>query len=147
MKQLTLSDVIGAMSDTPKPIGDRLEALGLEKTEFEGKFSQEILAMAVYGASFLKFLQDNAGILSIDERIPAQPLPADFKNPFDDEVRSIEERLIEIGMSREETTGMFGQDVLGLKLNGDEFQTFISQNQDKFLSQLEKLATQGGGNG
>lgn len=146
MKQLTLSDVISAMSDTPKPIGERLAVLGLDRSNFEGKFSREILAMAVYGASFLKFLQDNAGVLEIDERIPAQPLPADFKNPFDDEVRSIEERLVEIGMSREEASGMFGQDVLGLKLNGDEFQTFISQNQDKFLSQLEKLATQGGGN-
>lgn len=145
MKQLSLSDVITATADTPKPIGERLAALGLDRSEFEEKFSREILSMAVYGASFLKFLQENADKLG-DDRIPAQPLPADFKNPFDDEVRSIQERLVEIGMSREEASGMFGQDVLGLKLNGDEFQTFISQNQDKFLSQLEKLATQGGGN-
>lgn len=147
MKQKTFSNLIDALSDAPIPIGDRLEALGLSRDEFEKKFSKELLLMPVYGSSFLKFLQDNKDTLGSNEGIPAQPLPTDYKNPFEDESSPVRTRLSELGLSDGETSSMFTKDVLDLSVTGTEFQDFIVNNQDKFLGQLEKLATKGVKNG
>ncbi len=144
MKQLTLVDVISALADEPKTIGDRLEALGLSSEELKGKFSKEILTTSVYGSSFTKFLQDNADKLAdVDRGIPAKELPPDFKNPFDGESKSVGQRLDELGVKKKDVEAMFGDDVLNLNLSGEEFQDFIVQHQNKFLGQLEKLATRG----
>ena len=144
MKQVTLSDVIEALKDQPITIGERLEALGLSREELKGKFSKEILETAVYGSSFAKFLQDNADKLAgFDRGIPAKELPPDFKNPFDDENRSVGQRLDELGIKKKDVEAMFGDDVLNLNLTGEEFQDFIAKHQNKFLGQLEKLASKG----
>src|SRR3990167_3354645 len=76
MNQITLDKVLDALKDEPISIGDRLLLLGLSKDEIKGKFSPDVLNTAVYGSSFLKFLQDNAKILAdLDRGIPAQELP------------------------------------------------------------------------
>src|SRR3990167_1699547 len=83
MKQLTIDQVLEALGDEPKSIGDRLTSLGFTKEEIKDKFSSDVLNTAVYGSSFLKFIQDNKQILAdLDRGIPAKELPADFKNPF-----------------------------------------------------------------
>lgn len=148
MKQPTLKNIIDALRDEPVSIGERLEDLGLDEEEVKGKFSKDILETAVYGSSFAKFLQDNADKLSdVDRGIPAQELPVNFKNPFDDETRSVARRLDELGIKRKDVEAMFGDDVLNLNLTGDEFQDFIVKHQNKFLGQLEKLATKGAKHG
>ena len=144
MKQLTLSNVIEALKDEPASIGERLEALGLSKDDLGKNFSADVLNTAVYGSSFLKFLQDNTDKLAgFDRGIPAKELPEDYKNPFDNHNRPITQRLTELGVDIKEIKKMFGNDVLNLSVNGEEFQNFIVQNQDKFLGELEKLATKG----
>src|SRR3989344_8486149 len=86
MNQITLDKVLGALKDEPVSIGDRLLLLGLSKDEIKEKFSPDVLNTAVYGSSFLKFLQDNKGILAeVDRGIPAKELPKDYKNPFANE--------------------------------------------------------------
>lgn len=147
MKQKTFGNLIEALSDEPKPIGERLEALGLEREAFEKLFSKELLLTPVYGSSFLKFLQDNKDSLSMDDEIPAQPLPQDYKNPFEEESSTIRTRLSELGLSEKDVDSLFDKDVLGLNLTGGEFQDFIINNQDKFLGKLQELATKGGKNG
>ena len=144
MKQLTLSNVIEALKDEPASIGERLEALGLSKDDLGKNFSADVLNTAVYGSSFLKFLQDNTDKLAgFDRGIPAKELPPDFKNPFDDENRSVGQRLDELGIKKKDVEAMFGDDVLNLNLTGEEFQDFIAKHQNKFLGQLEKLASKG----
>ncbi|KKS04210.1 hypothetical protein A2W45_01425 [Candidatus Curtissbacteria bacterium RIFCSPHIGHO2_12_41_11] len=144
MKQLTIDQVLEALGDEPKSIGDRLTSLGFTKEEIKDKFSSDVLNTAVYGSSFLKFIQDNKQILAdLDRGIPAKELPADFKNPFDGEQRTLAQRLDELGISQKELKGLFADDTLGLNLNGEEFQDFIVQNQDKFLGRLGKLAMKG----
>ena len=101
MKQLTLSDVILAFRDEPTAIVDRLQALGLDAKALEGKFSKELLSTQVLGSSFLKFLQDNLEILGVEEAIPAQELPADYKNPFEKSGAKIGDRLIALGLGDE----------------------------------------------
>lgn len=148
MKQITLDQVLDALKDEPASIGDRLLSLGLTKEEIEGKFSPDVLNTAVYGSSFLKFLQDNKGILAeVDRGIPAKELPKDYKNPFSNESDSVAEKLEQLGIDKKEVRRMFGDDVLNLSVNGEEFQNFIVQNQDKFLGELERLATKGGKHG
>ena len=147
MKQLTLSNVISALKDEPITIGERLEALGLSREELKGKVSKEILETAVYGSSFAKFLEDNADKLTeVDRGIPALELPSDFKNPFDKEPKTVGMRLSELGIKKQDVGEMFGDDVLNLNLTGNEFQDFIVKHQNKFLGQLEKLATKGAAN-
>lgn len=148
MNQITLDKVLDALKDEPVSIGDRLLALGLSKDEIKGKFSPDVLNTAVYGSSFLKFLQDNAKILAgLDRGIPAKELPKDYKNPFDNQAGTVAEKLDQLGIDKKEVTEMFGDDVLNLSVNGEEFQNFIVQNQDKFLGELERLATKGAKHG
>ncbi len=137
MKQLTLTEVLKSLDEGATPIGERLESLGFSAEELAGIFSDEILQAAVYGSSFLKFLNDNKSKLSFDEDIPAEELPADFKNAFDDGGMTIGERLAAMDV---DTGEMFGADILNLNVNGDEFQDFLLQNQDRFLAKLEELA-------
>lgn len=145
MKQKQLKNLIGALSDEPKAIGFRLEELGFDPQEVSEKFSEELLLMPVYGSSFIKFLQDNRKAFENDPVIPADPLPVDFKNPFDQKSMSIGDRLAELGL--ENRNSMFSKDVLSLQVSGDEFQDFISKNQAKFIGELGKLAEQGGTDG
>ena len=148
MKQITLDKVLDALKDEPVSIGDRLLLLGLSKDEIKEKFSSDILNTAVYGSSFLKFLQDNAKILAdLDRGIPAKELPEDYKNPFADEPDTVGDKLTQLGIDKKEVHKMFGDEILNLSVNGEEFQNFIAQNQDKFLGELEKLATKGTKNG
>src|SRR3989344_1870149 len=144
MKQITLDKVLDALKDEPVSIGDRLLLLGLSKDEIKEKFSSDILNTAVYGSSFLKFLQDNKGILAeVDRGIPAKELPKDYKNPFANEPGTVAEKLDQLGIDKKEIHKMFDDNVLNLSVNGEEFQNFIAQNQDKFLGELERLATKG----
>ena len=148
MNQITLDKVLDALKDEPVSIGDRLLLIGLSKDEIKGKFSPDVLNTAVYGSSFLKFLQDNKGILAeFDRGIPAKELPKDYKNPFADESSTVREKLNQLGIDKKEIHKMFGDDVLSLSVNGEEFQNFIVQNQGKFLGELEKLATKGAKHG
>ena len=148
MNQITLDKVLDALKDEPVSIGDRLLLLGLSKDEIKEKFPSEILNTAVYGSSFLKFLQDNKGILAeVDRGIPAKELPKDYKNPFDDTAGTVAQKLDQLGIDKKEIHKMFGDDVLSLSVNGEEFQNFIVQNQGKFLGELEKLATKGAKHG
>ena len=148
MNQITLDKVLDALKDEPVSIGDRLLLLGLSKDEIKEKFSSDILNTAVYGSSFLKFLQDNAKILAdLDRGIPAKELPKNYKNPFDNEAGTVSEKLDQLGIDKKEVHKMFGDDVLNLSVNGEEFQNFIAQNQNKFLGELEKLATGGAKHG
>ena len=146
MKQKTLSDIIGALSDEPKPIGDRLEALGLEREDFSKKFSKELMATNVYGSSFLKFLEDNKQVLASGDQIPAQPLPENYQNPSAEETSPVKTRLSELGISGKDASSVLPKDVLDLSVTGSEFQDLIVANQDKFLGHLEKLALKGGKN-
>ena len=143
MKQLTLSSVIGAMSDEPKTIGERLASLGVNQEVYQKHFSADILGIVVYGSSFLKFLQDNAKLLAFDEEIPAQVLPVDFKNPFNEQLHKVGERLDALNIGDKEAKAMFGDDVLNLSVTGAEFQNFLIQNQDKFFQALDKLVGKG----
>lgn len=144
MKQVTIDQVLDALKDEPVSISDRLLLLGLSKDEIKGKFSPDVLNTAVYGSSFLKFLQDNKGILAkVDRGIPAKELPKDYKNPFDNQAGTVAEKLDQLGIDKKEIHKMFGDEVLNLSVNGEEFQNFIVQNQDKFLGELERLATKG----
>ena len=144
MNQITLDKVLDALKDEPVSIGDRLLLLGLSKDEIKKKFSSDILNTAVYGSSFLKFLQDNKNLLAdLDRGIPAKELPKDYKNPFDNQAGTVAQKLDQLGIDKKEVKEMFGDDVLNLSVNGEEFQNFIVQNQDKFLGELERLATKG----
>lgn len=143
MKQLSLSELTAALSDEPKTIGERLEMLGITREDTAGVIPDDALALSVYGSSFLKFLQENAGKLEV-EGIPAEELPADYINPFDDNGLTIGDRLKALDLNEAEVNSMFSPEALGVVVNGDEFQDFILQNQDKFLDKLEKLATAGG---
>lgn len=147
MNQITLDKVLDALKDEPVSIGDRLLTLGLSKDEIKEKFSSDVLNTAVYGSSFLKFLQDNKGILAeVDRGIPAKELPKDYKNPFDNQAGTVAEKLDQLGIDKKEIHKLFGDEILNLSVNGEEFQNFIVQNQDKFLGELERLATKGAKN-
>src|SRR3990167_1078643 len=148
MNQITLDKVLDALKDEPVSIGDRLLLLGLSKDEIKEKFSADVLNTTVYGSSFLKFLQDNKGILAeVDRGIPAKELHKDYKNPFDNEAGTVADKLDQLGLDKKEIHKMFGDEVLNLSVNGEEFQNFIVQNQDKFLGELERLATKGAKHG
>ena len=148
MNQITLDKVLDALKDEPVSIGDRLLLLGLSKDEIKKKFSSDILNTAVYGSSFLKFLQDNKNLLAdLDRGIPAKELPKDYKNPFDNQAGTVAQKLDQLGIDKKEVKEMFGDDVLNLSVNGEEFQNFIVQNQDKFLGELGRLATKGAKHG
>lgn len=145
MKQKALKDVVVAFDDKARSIKDRLLVLGLGAKALENLFSADLLSMQVYGSSFLKFLQENAGKLDYDGKIPAEPLPTDFKNPFEEGSMSVGDRLGELGLVNLDS--LFSGDVLNVKVNGDEFQTFVSSNQSKFIGEMERLAGLGGQNG
>src|SRR3990167_7877797 len=148
MNQITLDKVLDALKDEPVSIGDRLLLLGLSKDEIKEKFSPDVLNTAVYGSSLLKFLQDNKNLLAdLDRGIPAKELPKDYKNPFDNQAGTVAQKLDQLGIDKKEVKEMFGDDVLNLSVNGEEFQNFIVQNQDKFLGELGRLATKGAKHG
>ncbi len=142
MKQLTISSVVDAFADEPISIGDRLEILGVPKSEQAKKFSASLLKTQVYASSFVKFLADNSSL--IDDKIPAKELPADYKNPFDSSGQTVRDRLDALGISAGDYQEMFDNNTLDLSLTGVEFQDFILNNQDRFLGKLEKLANLGG---
>ena len=129
MKQKTLSDIIGALSDEPKPIGDRLEALGLEREDFSKKFSKELMATNVYGSSFLKFLEDNKQVLASGDQIPAQPLPENYQNPFAEETSPVKTRISELGISGNYVSSVVPTDALDVSGTGSEFQNLIEPTQ------------------
>lgn len=131
------------MRDEPATIGDRLSELGVDETA-KKKFSSEVLAANVYGTSFLKFLQDNRGKLGLADEIPAEKLPDDFVNAFDDGEETLERRLVASGFSKADAQEMFDDDALGLYLSGDEFQDFLEKNRDTFIGGIKKLAGVGG---
>src|SRR3990167_6458038 len=148
MNQITLDKVLDALKDEPVSIGDRLLLLGLSKDEIKKKFSSDILNTTVYGSSFLKFLQDNKNLLAdFDRGIPPKELPKDYKNPFENETGTVADKLDQLGIDKKEVHKMFGDDVLNLSVNGEEFHNFIVQNQDKFLGELGRLATKGAKHG
>jgi hypothetical protein len=143
MKQLTLTDVLKALGDEPRSIGDRLKSLGLTLDEIKGKFSDEVLGMIVYGSSFLRFLHDNSQAFLLDEPIAAKPLPADFQNPFDEKLRSIGDRLKNLDVSSETTKKIFSKDTLNLKVSGDEFQDFLLSHQDTLTNNITEIIGKG----
>lgn len=144
MKQKSIRNILDAFSDKPAPIGERLEAIGISKKELEGKFSKELLSMDVYGSSFVKFLQDNRDVLVENDVVEGKPLPSDFVNPFDDSLMTIGSRLSLLGVVGKD--GLFSKDVLNLQVSGDEFQSFIAQNQEKFIREIGRMAGLGGQN-
>ncbi|MBI3341627.1 hypothetical protein HY024_00730 [Candidatus Curtissbacteria bacterium] len=139
MKQLSLTELTSALSDDPKTIGERLEILGITKEDTAGKIPDDALGLTVYGSSFLKFLQDNASKLEV-EGIPAEKLPADYVNPFDEKNLTIGERLKALDIKDEDVDAMFSAEALSVNVSGNEFQDFILQNQEKFLSKIQELA-------
>ncbi len=140
MKPLTLTDVLESLDDKPASIGTRLEGLGLTAEELAGVFSKDILETSVYASSFIKFLNDNKDKLSFEQDIPAAELPADFKNAFEDEGMTIGDRLAAMDV---DTGSTFSQEILGLSVNGEEFQDFLLKNQDKFFALMENLPAGG----
>lgn len=140
MKQPTLGNIISALADEPATIAQRLLTLGLDQSEFEGKFAPDVLNLSVYGSSFLKFLQDNADKLQVDGNIPQEALPEDYKNGFAEEGMPVFDRLVGLGLSDEEAKGLFSADVLATTLSGKEFQDLLVANQDKLMGKLEELA-------
>lgn len=138
MKQLTLDELIDALGDKPASIGDRLGMLGVEEDVID-KFPEELLGTKVYGTSFLKFLADNKNKLKESAKIPANPLPADFVNAFDDGEMTLEKRLEASGLPRKTIEEMFLKETLNLELNGDEFQQFINDHRDRFIGGLQKM--------
>ena len=138
MKQLTLDTIISGLRDEPVSIRDRLSTLGVDAEAF-ASFSDELLDTKVYGTSFLKFLQDNKAKLSINQEIPAKPLPEGFKDAFEDEEETLENRLVAAGFPKEDLTKTFGADTLKLSLSGQEFTDFIEQNPDKFLAGIKNM--------
>ena len=139
MKQLTLDSIIEGLPDEPISIGDRLTTLGVEEDTLS-TFSKELLETVVYGSSFLKFLQENKHKLGINEEIPAEALPEDFKDAFEDKEETLENRLVAAGFPKEDLGSIFGQDTLKLSLTGQEFTAFIEKNPDKFLAGIKNLA-------
>jgi len=140
MKQLSLNELTGALVDTPKTIAERLEILGFAREDLAGKFPEDVLDLSVYGSSFLKFLQDNATKLEVEESVAPEALPEDFKNAFADETMTIGERLRALDIEENDIHDMFSPEALNVEVSGDEFQDFIVQNQDKFLDKLDKLS-------
>lgn len=141
MKQLTLAEIAAAFEDKPSSIGERLAILGIDKKTASGLFSKELLATSVYGASFLKFFQENSAKLGFDDdKIPPEKLPDDFVNPYDDAPKTVDQRLSEVGLADEDKSTMFDPDTLNLTVSGDEFTDFLVKNQKKLLGKLEQLA-------
>lgn len=139
MKQLTLDTIIDGLTDAPISIRDRLTALGVEEDTLS-TFSRELLDTVVYGSSFLKFLQENRDKFGINEEIPAEALPEDFKDAFEDSNETLENRLVAAGFSKEDLSSIFDEDTLKLSLTGQEFTAFIEKNPDKFLAGIKNLA-------
>ena len=147
VKQLSLNELTNALSDQPKSIGERLKILGFEAEDLQGKIPQDVLTLTVYGSSFLKFLQDNAGKLEVDgETIAPEKLPPDFVNAFDDSGMTVGERLGALDIADADCAEMFSPEMLATAVSGDEFQDFIVKNQDIFLKKMDQLATAGGEN-
>jgi len=141
MKQLTLTDIASAFDDKPSPIGDRLAILGIDKKTASSIFSKELLFTSVYGASFLKFFQENVARLGFDDvLIPPEKLPDDFVNPYDDTPKTVGQRLSEVGLTDEDKSTLFDPDTLNLTVNGSEFTDFLVKNDKKLLGKLEQLA-------
>lgn len=141
MKQLTLNDLINAFGDKAKAIGERLKVLGFEDSDIEGKFSRDLLGTSVYGSSFLKFFQDNIGVLS------PKGSGLGFSGGFGEDQQAVTARLKELGIKEEDAKKVFGDDVLSLTLSGDEFQNLILANQDKVLQYIENEGQKAGANG
>lgn len=141
MKQLTITNVLAAFTDEPISISERLELLGIGKEEQAKKFSVDVLKVQIYASSFAKFLQDNSSL--IDDKIPTDELPDDYKNPFDTDSVKIGDRLSALGLKPDEYEQLFDKKTLDLSISGVEFQDFIISNQDKFLDKLKNLAAQG----
>lgn len=141
MKQLSLSELTNALSDTPKTIGERLNILGFSDDDLRGKIPTDVLALSVYGSSFLKFLHDNAGKLEVDSAAIAAELPPNFVNAFDDATMTVGERLKALDIAEADAADMFSAEMLATTVSGDEFQDFIDSNQERFLNKLEQLAT------
>lgn len=140
MKQLRLSELTEALSDLPKTIGERLNILGFSDDDLRGKIPQDVLALSVYGSSFLKFLQDNAGKLEVDEKaVASENFPQTLA--FGDNVMTIGERLGALDLAEADASEMFSPEVLNTAVTGDEFQDFVVQNTEKFLNKLDKLAS------
>lgn len=131
------------MGDEPKSIGERLKSLGLAADEIKGKFSDEVLGTIVYGSSFLRFLHDNSQAFLLDEPIPAKPLPVDFQNPFDENLRSIGDRLEDLDVADETTKKIFSKDTLNLKVSGDEFQEFLLSHQSALANNMAEIIGKG----
>lgn len=118
-------------------------ALGIDREEVEKLFSKDLLNTSVYASSFLKFFQENLGRLKLDGQIPAEDLPSDFVNPYEDSPKPIGQRLSEIGVSGEDKTGLFDEETLKLNVNGEEFSAFLANSKTKLLGSLEKTAIRG----
>lgn len=131
------------MGDEPKSIGERLKSLGLTADETRDKFSVELLDTVVYGSSFLRFMHDNSKAFLLDEPIPAEPLPVDFQNPFDEKLRSIGDRLKDLDVPVETSKKIFSKDTLKLNVNGDEFQEFLLSNQSTLASNMTEILGRG----
>ncbi|HSW70932.1 MAG TPA: hypothetical protein VLH77_03010 [Gammaproteobacteria bacterium] len=136
MKQLSLNELVQAFSDEPKTIADRLAILGYSKTDLEGKIPEDALMLSVYGSSFLKFLHENAG--KLEPTRSAEGQTADI-NPFEDTAQTIGARLKSLELDSKVISGMFSDDVLKVEVDGEQFQEFILQNKDKFLSYVDSL--------
>ena len=141
MKQLSLNELTSALSDEPKTIGERLGILGFKQDDLAGKIPQDVLTLSVYGSSFLKFLQDNAGKLEVDEgTITPEKLPPHQVSAFDDSTMTVGERLKALDIADADASEMFSPEMLATMISGDEFQDFIVKNQDKFLKVMERMA-------
>lgn len=145
MNQLTLTNIFESLTEEPKTIGERLIVLGYTREELEEKFSNLLLDTKVYASSFLKFLNENKSKFAWDEKIPAKDLPENYQNSYGDGNVSLAERLAGLNIDAAQAKDMFGEDVLNLSMNGDEFQDFIIDNKDKFAKKLEQLAVEAQG--
>ncbi|OGD84971.1 hypothetical protein A2165_04595 [Candidatus Curtissbacteria bacterium RBG_13_40_7] len=140
MKQLILTDIADAFADEPMKIGDRLQILGISKKESAEHFAKDLLETVVHGSSFLKFFQNNIDKLSFDDNVPAEGLPENYVNPYEDKQKTIDQRLSDLEMTAEDKLELFDQDTLDLLVSGQEFTDFLVSNKQKFLEKLGSLA-------
>lgn len=145
MNQITLTNIFESLKEEPITIEDRLVSLGYKKEQIAKKFSQDLLATTVYASSFIKFLNENRAKFAWDEEIPATEVPKNFRNILSPDSATIAERLKAINVSEEKASDWFNSEVLNLSLTGDEFQDFLSKNEDKFLDIMQKIGEEENG--
>ena len=143
MKRLTIANILRAFDERPMQIVRRLEDLGISSDEAKKYFSKDLLSTNVYASSFLKFFQENKNLFEDADKLEGEELASSYVNPFDDNPKTIGQRLSEIGMADKDQGEIFSNEVLKLNLTGDEFSVFLDDSKAKLAGKLEEIALKG----